>query len=188
MNTNLTEEQRTQILAKNAAARTRVEEAQADAKVAILSKVANYMSGFAELAGKNTEEGKAIAVATALINTYAGMSEVWSKKGSSPFVSASIAEKIAASAMVLSTGMKTIKSIKSVKVPNGGGATGGGSAPTGVQAPSFNVIGQTSVGEQLIADAVGQSNQQPVQAYVVESQMTSAQELNRNVEENASLG
>lgn len=188
MNTNLTEEQRTQILAKNAAARTRVEEAQADAKVAILSKVANYMSGFAELAGKNTEEGKAIAVATALINTYAGMSEVWSKKGSSPFVSASIAEKIAASAMVLSTGMKTIKSIKSVKVPNGGGSKGGDSAPTGVQAPSFNVIGQTSVGEQLIANAVGDSSQQPVQAYVVESQMTSAQELSRNVEENASLG
>jgi hypothetical protein len=188
MNEDLTEQQRTEILAKNAAARTRVEEAQADAKVAVLSKVAGYMSGFADLAGKNTEEGKAIAVATALINTYAGMSEVWSKKGSSPFVSASIAEKIAASAMVLGTGMKTIKSIKSVKVPKGGGGSGGGATPTGVQAPSFNVIGQTSVGEQLIADAVGQSNQQPVQAYVVESQMTSAQELNRNVEENASLG
>lgn len=186
MDTNLTEEQRNQILEKNAAARVRVEEAQADARLAIMSKVANYMSGFAELAGKNTQEGKAIAVATALINTYAGMSEVWSKKGSSPFVSASIAEKIAASATVLATGMKTIKSIKSVKVPHGNGA-GGGSASPSIQAPAFNVIGRTSNDAQLVAGAIGESNQTPVQAYVVESQMTSQQQMSRNVSENASL-
>lgn len=186
MDANLTEEQRNQILEKNAAARVRVEEAQADARLAIMNKVANYMSGFAELAGKNTQEGKAIAVATALINTYAGMSEVWSKKGSSPFVSASIAEKIAASATVLATGMKTIKSIKSVKVPHGNGA-GGGSASPSIQAPAFNVIGRTSNDAQLVAGAIGESNQTPVQAYVVESQMTSQQQMSRNVSENASL-
>lgn len=186
MDTNLTEEQRNQILEKNAAARVRVEEAQGDARIAVMSKVANYMSGFAELAGKNTEEGKAIAVATALINTYAGMSEVWSKKGSSPFVSASVAEKIAASALVLGTGMKTIASIKSVKVPKGGGS-GGGSASPSVQAPSFNVIGRTSSDAQLVAGAIEEGNQTPVQAYVVESQMTSQQQMSRNVSENASL-
>ena len=186
MNDNLTTQQRNDLLAKNSAARVRVEEAEADARLAIMSKVANYMSGFAELAGKNTQEGKAIAVATALINTYAGMSEVWSKKGSSPFVSASIAEKIAASATVLATGMKTIKSIKSVKVPHGGGA-GGGSASPSIQAPAFNVIGRTSNDAQLVAGAIGESNQTPVQAYVVESQMTSQQQMSRNVSENASL-
>ena len=152
-----------------------------------MSTVQDMMGAFADLAGKSTSEGKAISIAAALINTYAGMSEIWGKKSESPFVGASLAQKIAASATVLASGLKTVKSIKQVKVPKGGAGGATASAPT-IQAPNFNVIGQTSAGEGQILDAIQQGNNQPVQAYVVESQMTNSQELNRNVSANASIG
>lgn len=187
-NKQLSEEQKTNLLAQNAKARTAIEKEEAENQRQIMSTVQNMMGAFADLAGKQTAEGKAISIAAALINTYAGMSEIWGKKSESPFVGASLAQKIAASATVLASGLKTVKSIKKVKVPKG--ASGGGanaSAPT-IQAPNFNVIGQTSAGEGQIIDAIQQGNQQPVQAYVVESQMTNSQELNRNVSANASIG
>jgi hypothetical protein len=186
-NKQLNEEQKTNLLAQNAKARTAIEKEEAENQRQIMSTVQNMMGAFADLAGKSTSEGKAISIAAALINTYAGMSEIWGKKSESPFVGASLAQKIAASATVLASGLKTVKSIKQVKVPKGGGGGASASAPT-IQAPNFNVIGQTSAGEGQILDAIQQGNNQPVQAYVVESQMTNSQELNRNVSANASIG
>jgi TP901 family phage tail tape measure protein len=187
-NKQLNEEQKTKLLAQNAKARTAIEKEEAENQRQIMSTVQNMMGAFADLAGKQTSEGKAISIAAALINTYAGMSEIWGKKSESPFVGASLAQKIAASATVLASGLKTVKSIKKVKVPKGSGGGGANASAPTIQAPNFNVIGQTSVGEGQIIDAIQQGNQQPVQAYVVESQMTNSQELNRNVSANASIG
>ncbi len=62
----------------------------------------------------------------------------------------------------------------------GGDSGGGSSAP----APSFNVVGNSGVNQ--IAQTLG--NQQPVQAYVVANNVTTAQSLDRNIVANASLG
>ena len=61
----------------------------------------------------------------------------------------------------------------------GGGSAGGGAAP----APSFNVVGNTGVNQ--IAQTLG--NQQPIQAFVVGSQVTTQQALDRNLVNNATL-
>ena len=58
-----------------------------------------------------------------------------------------------------------------------GGGVGGG----GVQAPSFNVVGNSGVNQ------LAQLQQQPVQAYVVSGSVTTAQSLDRNRIENATL-
>ena len=58
-----------------------------------------------------------------------------------------------------------------------GGGVGGG----GVQAPSFNVVGNSGVNQ------LAQIQQQPMQAYVVSSSVTTAQSLDRNRIENATL-
>jgi hypothetical protein len=69
---------------------------------------------------------------------------------------------------------------------------GGGATPTatndnntptagGVQAPQFNVVGNNGMNQ------LAQLQQQPVQAYVVSSEMTSAQALERNRINNATI-
>ena len=105
----------------------------------------------------------------------------------SPFDYAAKAVNVAG---ILATGFKTVKAITSVKVPGGSG--GGGNAPSisasgggqaSAPAPSFNVVGNTGVNQ--IAQTLG--NQQPIQAFVVGSQVTTQQALDRNLVNNATL-
>jgi hypothetical protein len=43
-------------------------------------------------------------------------------------------------------------------------------------------------GTNQLADAIGGQSQQPIQAFVVSSQVTTAQELDRNIIDEASIG
>ena len=81
---------------------------------------------------------------------------------------------------------KSKKEMKKVAGRFGGGGIGGGAAAP--QAPNFNVIGQTSAGENLIADTIQGANQRPIRAFVVDKDVTSSQELARNTETIASIG
>lgn len=67
--------------------------------------------------------------------------------------------------------------------PSIGGGGGGGvaSAP-----PSFNVVGASATNQ--LAQTIGQKEQQPVKAYVVSNDVTTAQSLNRNIISSATLG
>jgi len=65
----------------------------------------------------------------------------------------------------------------------GGGAGGGGGAQP--QAPRFNIVGATETSQ--LAEAIGEQEQQPVQAYVVANDVTTAQSLNNNIVEGATL-
>ena len=65
----------------------------------------------------------------------------------------------------------------------GGGGDGGGGAP---QAPAFNIVGAS--GETQLADAIGSQTQRPARAYVVSNDVTTAQEMDRNIIEGASIG
>ena len=65
----------------------------------------------------------------------------------------------------------------------GGGAAGGGGAQP--QAPRFNIVGATETSQ--LAEAIGEQEQQPVQAYVVANDVTTAQSLNNNIVEGATL-
>jgi hypothetical protein len=61
------------------------------------------------------------------------------------------------------------------------------SIPTGASTPpSFNVVGQSDTNQ--LASAIGGQSQQPVQAYVVANDVTTAQSMDRNIIDDASLG
>lgn len=61
------------------------------------------------------------------------------------------------------------------------------SVPTGASTPpAFNVVGQS--GTNQLAQAIGSQSQQPVQAYVVANDVTTAQSMDRNIIDDASLG
>jgi len=172
-----------------AAAEIEIDRLKFEQKIAQANEASAVLSGLGALLGKQTAAGKALGIASALINTYVGVSEALKQPSTlpSPFDYAAKAVSVAG---ILATGFKTVKAITSVKVPGGSG--GGGNAPSisasgggqaSAPAPSFNVVGNTGVNQ--IAQTLG--NQQPIQAFVVGSQVTTQQALDRNLVNNATL-
>jgi len=94
---------------------------------------------------------------------------------------ASIVGMIAAIVKARKTANNAIKNL----VPSAGGGGGGGSAP-GVQAPAFNVVGATQ--ESQLAQAISGQDDKPIKAFVVASDVSTAQELERSTIEGASIG
>jgi hypothetical protein len=165
-----------------------IERLKQQGKVVLAQKTSELLGTFSDLLGKQTAEGKALAIAQATINAYLGISEVWKAKNiyPEPFGTAT---KIASTVVIAASAFKTVKDIAAVQVPGGGGGSagsapaGGGSAPA---APSFNVVGAS--GTNQLAQVMNNKGMPPVQAYVVASNVTSAQSLNRNIVNNATLG
>lgn len=62
---------------------------------------------------------------------------------------------------------------------------GGGATPAAPAAPSFNVVGASA--QNQLAEAIAGTESQPVKAYVVSSDVTTAQELDRKIVEGASI-
>ena len=83
-----------------------------------------------------------------------------------------IAANIAATAKALS------------KVGGGGADTGGAAAASGPQA-KFNIVGSSSSNQ--LAATIAQQQQQPVKAYVVGTDMTTQQALDRNIQNSATF-
>jgi len=81
------------------------------------------------------------------------------------------------------------KKTKSVASSLGGAGGGGGITPSQAALsipPAFNVVGASSTDQ--LASAIGGQSQQPVQAYVVANDVTTAQSMDRNIIDDASLG
>lgn len=175
----LTEQQRTEMLAENQEARNAIRDAEYEHNKKIASASSNLLGQAADLAGKHTAVGKGLAVAQALISTY--VSAVDSYKGMVAAIPGpvGIAGGVVAAAFSIASGLATVKKIMSVKTPGASGSAGsdaGGASPS--VAPSFNVVG-TSSNNQL-AQSIGRQQNQPVEAFVVGSSVTSQQALDRN--------
>ena len=70
----------------------------------------------------------------------------------------------------------------------GGGNVGGGGGVTPAAPsvpPSFNVVGQSQTSQ--LAEAIGGQTKEPVKAYVVSDDVTTAQSLDRNIVDGASI-
>lgn len=192
-----TEEERANIIAsfdakikaqkdKDREAERLAEEALQKQKIAIIGQTFGAIAG---ILGENSKAGKAAAIAQATINTYQGMTEVFSSPSTLPEPFGTI-QKIASAGTILASGLKAVGSIKSQKLPSISGGRGGGggvssaAAPT-LAAPSFNIVGQG--GTNQLAESIGSQEKQPVKAYVVSSDVTSAQSMERNIVQGASI-
>jgi hypothetical protein len=151
-----------------------------------LAATENVLNSFGELAGEQTVAGKGLAIASATINTYRGVSDALAATTVTPFETAL---KFANAGAILANGLSNVKKIVSVKVPStGGGGGGAGSAPSGGAAPtppSFNVVGASET--SALGDAVASQTNEPVQAYVVSNDVTTAQSLENNIVEGATI-
>jgi hypothetical protein len=181
-------------------------QAEASRKLVELDKMASEekvnlavgtLNNLANVFGKESKAGKAAAIASTTITTLQSSIAAFNSLAPIPFVGPVLGAAAAASA--LATGFRTVQEIRGTKLPtvNGvGGGEGGGSGRGGSGAsystpavpslpPSFNVVGTT--GTNQLADAIGSQNGQPVRAFVVSDDVTTAQSLDRNIVESATL-
>ena len=68
----------------------------------------------------------------------------------------------------------------------GGGSVAAVSAPSVPRIPEFNTVGAS--GTNQLADAIGSQSKQPIKTYVVASDVTTAQSLERNIITGATVG
>ena len=172
------------------------EKAVADANLGIKNAALNAATaGFQLLASSDQKNKKlqatmliatnAVGIAQNVINTNAANARLTAEAG------------IAAPALIIANNIRmvtgiaasvaaTAKGLSALKV--GGSASGGGgaSAPTIVQQPAFNIVGQGE-GSQ-IASALGEQQQTPIQAFVVSQDVTTAQSLENGIIQGATLG
>ena len=149
-----------------------------------LNMVKNTLGNMSTLFDDQSAAGKATAAAAALINTYQGITAELATKTVTPF---EFGVKIANIATTAAIGFKSVKDILKTTPSNAKGGTNpasgaGGGAPI---PPAFNIVG--SSGETQLADAIGGQTQRPSRAYVVSNDVTTAQEMDRNIIEGASI-
>ena len=165
------------------AAKIDIAQKEEDAKRTSLEGYAAALSSISGLLSQETTAGKGVAIASSLINTYAAITGQLKAFSEVPVPGYAIAQAIATGV----AGLANVKKIASVQVPggSGGGSTQTGSMPNVSTPPAFNVVGAS--GETQLADAIGSQTQRPARAYVVSNDVTTAQEMDRNIIEGASI-
>jgi len=168
---------------------------EAEYKRDILFAEADILEQFGGLLQQLGEDNKALAVAGIIAENIAGIAKVIINT-----VSAN-AKAVAASPLTAGQPWVTLNTVaagigiassvaataKAISALGGGGSATGGSVPQGQQAaPSFNVVGTS--GTNQIAQGLAQRNEQPIQAFVVGSNVTTQQSLDRNIVETATIG
>jgi hypothetical protein len=156
--------------------------------------------------GKKLEKvGKALAIADVIRSSVKSVSETVSATGVAnakavaaspltggmPFVAINSVKAALSVGATIAGAAKSIQSIKGNSknvspppaLPNSGGGGGGGSIPS--IPPAFNVVGASDTNQ--LASAIGGQSQQPIQAFVVSNDVTTAQEMDRNIIEGASI-
>lgn len=162
-----------------------IESAKLELAGATLQGIGSLVNAFA---GENEEQqrrafniSKAISIAQATIDTYKGATAAFASTAASPLGIANPAAPFIAAAAAVAAGLANVATIARQQYQGGGsGGAGGGAGasnpPAELSNPAtFNVVGNT--GTNQLAQTLGQ---QPLQAYVVAGDVTSAQSLERN--------
>ncbi len=156
------------------------DKAVADNRLNVASQTLSLIGG---LAKEGSALAKGVAVAQATMDTYKGAVAAYAA-GSSVGGPAGIVLGPVMAGLAVVAGLANIKKILSTKPIEKNAPGGGASVPTTPTAPSFNLVQGT--GANQIADSVSKGSQ-PVKAFVVSGNVTSAQSLDRNIIDNSKL-
>ena len=182
----------------------RIAKEVADAKKSIrnaeLDNIANGVNVLSKLAPKSKAlqaagiiASNAVGIAKIIQNTTAANAAAKLKyallPGGQALAAAEIAaNKVSAGINIATSIAATAKGLSALK--SGGSATTSTSLPSdnggGAQEPQFNIVGQ-GAGSQIAA-ALGEQQQAPIQAFVVSQDVTTAQSLENNIIQGATLG
>ncbi len=175
------------------------EKAVEDAKLQIQNAAAGALtSAFSILASTDKKNKKlqaamliatnAVGIAQNIINTNAANARLTLEAGiAAPALI--LANKIRMFTGIAASVAATAQGLSALKEggnPNSVTPRGGGGGEIASQAPAFNIVGASETNQ--LASVIGEQQQQPVQAFVVSNDVTTAQELDRNIIEGATIG
>ena len=194
---NATEEQKLEVERYYSGLRTDISDKEAQDKIDLEGKVKDAKLGMAknalsligEIAGKGSKIGKGVALAQATISGIEGVQNAYTTAQKSPVTAVFPAYPIIQAGLAGAFSAMQIRKIASTNPSKGSAGGGGVSAPSGgggSQPPSFNIVGASETNQ--LADAIGGQAQQPVQAFVVANDVTTAQSLQNNIVEGATIG
>jgi hypothetical protein len=165
-------------------AKIAIAKAEKDARNAALQEGANVLNQAADLLGKNTAEGKALAVASATISTYLSAQKAFESFASIPVVGVGLG--IAAASVAVAAGIANVNKILSTPVPGNNGGGGGGSNPT---APSAPRIPQSFSGSSLRpnSEVITKTNGQVQKVIVTETDITKTQDKVKGIIRKATI-
>jgi chromosome segregation ATPase len=140
-----------------------------------------------EIAERNFKLQKAFAIAQAVINTALAVSDVLARE------KGGLIKKSVAAVAIGVLGAAQVAAIASTKfvptatsAPSGAAGISGGSSAPAQQEPVFNIVG---TGTQMqLAETVAQRTGEPIKAYVVSNDVSTAQELDRNIITGSAIG
>lgn len=174
--------------------------AEKEAKAEIFDAQADLAIQFGQLLQQVGEKNKGIAIAGIIVEQVASAAKIISN------TAVANAKAVATSPTTfgmpwvainsISAGLSIASSVASAskaisKLGGGGGGlqrdnpSGGGGGAAQPQAPSFNLVGAGGVNQ--VAQSLNSRSDQPIKAYVVSKEVTSEQELDRNIIQTASL-
>jgi len=148
---------------------------------------------------------KGLAIAQVISNAAKSIAQAKANLAATPAVigvvpnPAYIIQAAATAKGIISTKLGAATSVATIAAQaiqglGGGGGGGGGTGSLGASGgandaaslpPSFNIVGASDTNQ--LADAIGGQTQQPVQAFVVSNDVTTAQSLENNIVEGATL-
>ena len=149
-----------------------------------LDIVANTMGQIASVFGQESKAGKALAIGQTLISTYTAAAAALKPppEGAGPIWGIPVA------AGAVLSGLMNVKKIKATKLPYGdSGGSGGGDASGSVPAMPSGIGGEGLIPNLEGIEATGLGEPQPVQAYVVENDISDAQALQQELDVQATL-
>lgn len=150
------------------------------AQEAYLSASAQIVGAVGSIMEDGTKAQKGFATAEALINTYAAAQKIFSAYAGVPIPGFAWAQMAAA----IATGLANVKAIWDVDTS--GNASPSASVANGVP-PSIASTMPANYTRNLVGDSELTELNRPVKAYVVQSEVTAEQDINRQREESASF-
>ena len=186
-------------------------QAEISGKEALEQSYINTVSGFSNLLGQIAGENKQMQIASIIISQAANIAKIISNTtaanaralielGPVAGAAAGVRQTISAGIGIVSSVAAGAKAISQIKAADKGGSTvsaNGGSMPPAITAPSaptitaasappsFNVVGASDSSQ--LAGVIANQSQQPIQAYVVSNDVTTAQSLDRNIIESVGI-
>ena len=161
-----------------------------DARQQLYDAISGSLNSLSGLFGEATDAGKGFALAQIAFDVATGYTQgldISQKTAAATVPGAAFAFPIFYAqqiASVLAAAGKA-KQILSASKAGGGGVPTATAPQVPSQGPQFNVVG--AAGQNQLAAAIAGTQQQPVKAYVVSSDVTTAQQLERNIVQGASI-
>ena len=149
-----------------------------ETKLATYAAVGNGIQQLSNLAGEETESGKALAIASATIDTYAGATKAYAQGGTLGFITA---------ASIIAAGLANVSKIISVKVPKSSGGSSMPSIPS-MSAPTMpNVSNTTKLingNDAILTRSLDVKNNR---VFVVETDITDSQKKVAEIKNKATI-